>query len=135
MHEPTGFRIWFTRPLGIVTQMGHVSDVGDDLAEFVSTRSQAWLDERRRDGQRFAYVHDWRGLEKYSAAARKTMTDWALAVHDRAERIAIALRRDAKLARMGVSVATLALQVVGFRVEVVDDPQPTIDALGLRHHR
>jgi len=134
VHEPTGFRIWFTRPLGIVTQMGHVSDVGDDLARFVSTRSQSWLDERRRHGERFSYVHDWRGLEKYSGAARKTMTDWALSVHARAERIAIALQHDAKLARMGVSVATLALQVVGFRVDVVDDPQPIIDALGLRHH-
>ena len=58
VHAPTGFRIWFTRPIGIVTQMGHVHDVGDDLARFVSSRAQAWLDERHREGERFVYVHD-----------------------------------------------------------------------------
>ena len=63
------------------------------------------------------------------------MTEWALSVHARTDRMVIALHRDAKLARMGVSVATMALQVAGFRVEVVDDPQPVIVQLGLRSHR
>lgn len=133
VHEPTGFRIWFTAPLGIVTQVGEATQVGDDLATFLATRGQEGLDRRRRGDERFLYLHDWRRLDKYTGSARKIMTDWAMDVRDRSERIVIALRPEAKIVRMGVSVATMALQVAGFRVEVVDNLNPVLRQLRIRH--
>ncbi len=60
------------------------------------------------------------------------MTEWGLEVRTRTETIVIALAPQAGVIRMGVGVATMALQMVGFSVQVVDDLEPFLTALDVR---
>lgn len=133
VHPGTGFRMWFVEPLGLITQVGEQTRVGEDLATFLSTEGQAELDRRRVGTEPFSYLHDWRRLEGYSPGSRKIMTDWGMRVGRDAARIVIALRPQAKVVRMGVSVATMAMGLAGFRIEMVDSLDDTISKLGLRH--
>ncbi|HBQ14322.1 MAG: hypothetical protein RLP09_45530 [Sandaracinaceae bacterium] len=133
VHAGSGFRIWFVQPLGLITQVGHQARVGEDVARFLSGEGQAELDRRRVGSERFTYLHDWRRLDGYSPASRKIMTDWGLRVGRDTERIVIALRTQAKVVRMGVSVATMAMGLAGFQIEMVESLDETIAALELRH--
>lgn len=130
VHPASGFRLWFTEPLGLLTQVGQRTDADEAVARFI-IEAQDELDQRGA-GKRFVYVHDWRRLTAYTPGARKLMTEWGLSVRARAERIVVALAPQAMVLRMGVGVATMALQMAGFAVQVVDDVEPTLISLALR---
>lgn len=130
VHEPSGFRVWMIEPLGILTQVGEASRADESVAEFLARTVHDELESRRQRGEKSLYLHDWRRLGGYTPQARKIMTDWAMEVRQRAERIVIALSPQTKVVRMGVSVATMALQVAGFTVELVDELEPVLSELG-----
>lgn len=129
VHQPSGFRIWSVYPLGIITQVGKVQLADQSLAEFIATKGQELIDRRRRSDEHASYYHDWRRLQGYSPDARRIMTDWGLAVRSSTDRIVVALSAQAKIVKMGVSVASMALHLAGMRLDVVDDLQPTLDRL------
>ncbi len=99
------------------------------MAEFIAGEGQALLDQRRRGDEKVSYFHDWRRLHGYTPATRRRMTDWGLRVRRITDRIVVALSPQAKVVKMGVSVATMMLQLAGMRVEVLEDLQPTLDRL------
>ncbi len=132
VHEETGFRVWYLAPLGMLTQVGEVTDAGDSVAEFLSKTAFERLEQRRSPGDRYVFLHDWRRLTGYTPGARKIMTDWGMRVRAETDRITIALSPGGKVVKMGVSVATMALQVAGFSVSVVDDLQAIIDEMRVR---
>ncbi|MBX3251031.1 MAG: hypothetical protein KF901_27890 [Myxococcales bacterium] len=131
VHPGSGFRVWFTEPLGLLTQVGEKVDTDESVARFLIA-AQGELDRRRGGSQRFVYVHDWRRLASYTPGARKLMTEWGLDVRSRTDSIVVALAPQAKVVRMGVTVAIMALQVAGFSMKVVDELEPTLSALDLR---
>ncbi len=133
VHSPSGFRLWFTEPLGLLTQVGERTDADDDVARFIID-AQAELD-RQRPTPRLLYLHDWRRLTSYTPGARRMMTVWGLSVRERAESIVIALAPDATALRVGVGFAGAALKMVGFSVLVVDDLEATVEARGVRPAR
>ncbi|HJL20183.1 MAG TPA: hypothetical protein RMH99_31240 [Sandaracinaceae bacterium LLY-WYZ-13_1] len=132
VHEASGFRIWNVDPVGILTQVGDLDIPDVAVAEFLSREGQALVDARLPDGQKASYFHDWTRLRGYSPAARRVMTEWALRVRPRTERIVIALAPQAKVVKMGVSVATMTLQLAGLGLDVGDEIQPYLDEHGVR---
>jgi hypothetical protein len=132
VHEASGLRIWAIEPLGILTQIGRVTVTGDAVAEFIATQGQALVDARFAEGDRIDYFHDWRRLSGYSPGARRIMTEWGMTVRKRTRRIVVALSPQAAMVRMGVSVATMMLKIAGLDIEVNEDLQPRLDALGVR---
>lgn len=117
----------------MLTQVGDQVDADAEVARFLSVRASDALDRHRRGDERATYLHDWRKLRSYTPEARALMTQWGLDVRGRTERIVIALSPQAKLVKMGVGVATMALQVAGFTVKVVADLEPVLDELGVSH--
>ena len=122
VHAPSGFRVWFIRPIGMLTQVGEQRHAGAEVARFLSVTASAELMRRRRPTERLLFIHDWRQLTGYSPEAREIMTRWGISMRDHADRIVLSLAPGAQMVKMGVSVAAVALQLVGFIVETVDDP-------------
>jgi len=133
VHPASGFRVWFLQPFGMLTQVGEQVDADAEVARFLSVRASVALDQRRQGDERAIYLHDWRALRSYTPETRTLMTNWGLAVRARTERIVIAFSPQAKMVKMGVGVATMALQVAGFTVRLVDDLEPELRDLGVRH--
>lgn len=132
VHAPSGFRVWLTEPTGMLTQVGEQASVGEEVARFLAETAYARVLARRRGSEPLLFLHDWRRLAAYSSQARSVMTTWALAVRADAARISVALAPQAKIVRMGVSVAAVSLQLVGFELEVLDSLEPVFRELGVR---
>lgn len=117
----------------MLTQVGDAVDVDVDVAHFLVDEVGRELMRRRgaRD-DKLLFLHDWVRLGSYTPQARLVMTKWGVQMAGNAERIVLALAPQARFVRMGVSVAAVALQLVGFSVEVVGDLQPTLERLGVR---
>jgi hypothetical protein len=60
----------------------------------------------REHGKLLAF-HDWQGIQTYETDARKQLTDWAIGIRGKVERVH--LLTGSKLVRMGVAVASIAL--------------------------
>lgn len=140
VHAPTGFRVWLTEPLGILTQVGQQQNLGVEVARFLTgevTRRLLELHAERPSvgGTNLGlfFMHEWSGLESYTKDTRIEMTRWGLAMRPYAEEIVVHLGgRASALARMGVSVASSALSLAGVRFSMVDDLPTALTARGLR---
>ncbi|MCC6214316.1 MAG: hypothetical protein IT376_05575 [Polyangiaceae bacterium] len=132
VHGPSGFRVWLTEPTGMLTQVGEQTSADEEVARFLSETAYDRVLARRRGSEPLLFLHDWTRLQGYSSQARSVMTTWALAVRTDAARISVALAPQAKLVRMGVSVAAVSLQLVGFELEVVESLERVFRELGVR---
>lgn len=135
VHEPSGARVWFIEPFGLLTQTGPVRHVSVELARFFAERATDELFARQRAAgvpARFHFLHDWTGFVGYTSKARKILTDWGLAMRPHSERVIIATSPMARVVRMAVSVGAITLQLAGVRLEVVDSLEPAIERLGVR---
>ncbi len=128
----SGLAVWFTQPLGLVTQLHERTHLDEAMARFIADTAYGALCRLRAPGQLFVAVHEWSAMTGYDSAARAVLTDWGVRIRNEVERVVIVLSDAApKLVRMGVSVASVTLRLAGMRIDAERSPS-VIARLGLR---
>lgn len=127
-------RVWFTEPIGVVTQIVHPVHADMEMARFFTDQ----MDPRLRElgGQPtpdFTFVHAWQHLSGYDTPCRRHLTDWGLGLRDHIRSLVVVLGDDtSSLARMGVNVAFSALRLAGIDARLASDIDEVVTRLELR---
>jgi len=137
LEHPSGPRVWFVEPLGVITQLGRPLRADMDAARFLTDEMDPALRALRDDpSQRMIFVHDWRLLEGYSTDARKHLTNWGLGLRREIEALIVVLGEGTSpMARMGINVAASALRLAGIDMRIEDGVEEVVASLNLRPHR
>jgi hypothetical protein len=126
-------RAWLTTPAGVVTQMAEGATMDADAARWLATEVTSTLRERASPGTRFRFVHDWRGVVRHDADARRLIIEWGLSFsRGEIERIdVLPPRSSSPLLAMAVSTGRMAMLAAGIRLDVVTDPTKALAGLSL----
>lgn len=136
LEHPAGVRMWFVEPIGVVTQFHRATHIDLDISQFFSGR----MDDQLRDmaptrDAKVHYVHDWRRVSSYDSAARKHLIDWGVRVRNSFSSLVIVIPEEAPtLVRMGVSVASTSMALVGVNLRMEHDIHEVVRRMALRPH-
>lgn len=136
LEHPSGLRVWFVEPVGVITQIARPLRADMDAARFLTDEMDPALRALREDPtHRMIFVHDWRLLEGYSTDARKHLTNWGLGLRRDIEALVVVLGDGTSpMARMGINVAASALRLAGIDMSIEEGVGPVVKRLGLRPH-
>jgi hypothetical protein len=114
--------VWFTDPPGLLVVMRLGARLTVSSAEWLATHVYRAMDARY-PGKPFYFFHDWGAALGYETAARTRMNKWAAAVgRDRINHVGLIVSPQAPtLVRMGASMATLAMSLLGVSARVYDN--------------
>ncbi len=135
VHEASGTCVWFVEPFGMLTQSGEVRQASVEFARFLAGDATEALLARQRGAKhpaRLLFLHDWTRFIGYHSAARKVLIEWGVAMRSVTERVVVAASPSARVVRMAVAVGSVALQVAGVRLDVVNDLGPVLARLDVR---
>lgn len=134
VHRPSGLRVWFTKPLGVLTQVTEQTRGDLAMARFLSGPVTERLFSLRRDvTQKLWFLHEWSAMSGYTKETRAEMTQWGLAIRRDIERIVVCLGPSAPaLVRMGVSVASTALTMAGIKLDMTKSMEETLERWEVR---
>ncbi len=126
--------VWFTEPLGMLTQIMEPMHGSPEMARFIS--GVAWsalLELRGTRRERMIFVHDFTAMDSYDGEARRILTMWGLSIRSDIERIVV-IQPPVKnrLARMGIAAAAAALGMLGVELDLDDTLPGALERLGLR---
>lgn len=134
------YAVWFTEPLGIVTQVRAPIFADLAMSRFITDDVYPKLRELAAASHdvgpaKYVFIHDWRLAEGYHADARKHLTEWARSIRGEIGHLTVILGDETPaLTRMGVNVAFTAMRMVGVDARSSNDLPRVIAELGLRPH-
>jgi len=136
LHGPSGFRVWFTHPLGILTQLGHQTHADEQMGAMLSGPvTRRLMEFSRRSQDKLLFTHDWSRLESYSGQVRSDLTRWGVALrHDIARLTVVLSPNTPTITRMGIEAAAGGLRVAGIQLDVYYDFTDVQAKLALRPH-
>lgn len=131
-HPSEPFVVWFTEPLGMLTQITHPAPGSAEIARFITELAwPALLELRGGSDQPLFIVHDLSMLEDVEPEAARIMTMFGLSIRKDTERVVIieppTLPRFVSLA---INAVGTALGLIGIPVELV----PTVEDALARHN-
>ena len=128
----SGFAIWWTEPLGYVSELGESKHVDDAIAEFFINSVRAHMQSIGAARSARVGVNDWSTMTGYDAAARTRLIDYAKANREVISHTAIVLPVTSALGRIGVQTAATLLALMGKQITFPRDVREAITKLGLR---
>ncbi len=134
LHVASGFRIWFTQPLGILTQIGETTRADADMgAVLTGPVTEQLMALRGNSTSKLYFTHDWSRMASYSTQVRADMTKWGIGLRSEIERLTVVLSPSTpSIVRMGIDVAAVGLRLAGIGLDVEYDMATVQDRLGLR---
>ncbi|MBK8261731.1 MAG: hypothetical protein IPK80_10370 [Nannocystis sp.] len=134
VHEPSGLRVWFTEPPGLVTQITREAHITVDVARFLAGPVTDVLRSLpRKTGQRFVFVHEWTRFRSYEPEARDELTSWAMSLKQEIGMMLFVISKEASsMVRMGIKVGTMTLKLAGIDSELVESIDPALATHGIR---
>lgn len=114
--------VWFTDPPGLLVVMRMGTKLTAGAADWLSTDVYRAMNGRFPK-EAFCFFHDFGAAVGYETAARTRMNKWAAAVgRDRITHVGLIVSPQAPtLVRMGASMATLAMSLLGVSARVYDN--------------
>jgi hypothetical protein len=137
LHGPSGFRIWFTEPLGILTQIGTQTRADEHMgAVLTGPVTQRLLALRRGPDEKLHFTHEWSRLESYTTQLRADLTKWGVGLRGDIAKLTVVLAPSTTtIVRMGIDVAAVGLRIAGINLDVSYDFRDVQRKLDLRPHR
>lgn len=137
LHGPSGFRIWFTEPLGILTQLGNQTRADERMgAVLIGPVTQRLLALPRGPDEKLHFTHEWSSLESYTTQVRADLTKWGVGLRNDIARLTVVLSpATSTIVRMGIDVAAVGLRIAGINLDVSYDFVEVQRKLSLRPHR
>ena len=119
--------VWFTEPLGMLTQLVEPAHGTAAMAEFITGTAWSALQELRGDrAERLLFIHDFSLMDTYDGEARRLLTMWGLSIRRDIDRIVVVQPPvKNRIARMGIAAAATALDMLGVQIEL-DEVLPVI---------
>jgi hypothetical protein len=131
----SGFAIWFTQPLGLLSELGEIKHVNIDMARFFIDRTESYLTATGQLDAPRVGVHDWSTMISYDADAKSAFMDYVKERKQLITHSSVVLPVHNALARVGVRTASTVLALLGQRLHFPDDVAKPIEELGLRAAR
>jgi hypothetical protein len=133
-HPSEPLSIWFTQPLGLLTQITRPSTGSVEMVRFITELAWPALLELRGAGSQPLYiVHDLSLLEDVEPEAGRLMSLFGLSIRKHIERVVVveppALHR---LVHLAISAVGSALGLIGIPMELAPSLHTVLDQYGLR---
>lgn len=137
LERPGVIRVWLFEDSATMVEQTLGSALNDEVVKFLTGDVEAALQRRWiSKGRAVRYLHDWRSVVTYEAAARERLIEWGKVSKAHTADVAICLSREAStFIRIAAVTGVAVLRMLRIPISVVDDLEPLLTPLKSRSGR
>jgi hypothetical protein len=131
LHPSTRIATWFTRPAGVVTQLGACKIIDQPMVDYLINILHDEV-RKRFDGVQTYALHDWSSIEDFDFRARTRLLTWCVAHRREFADSGIAHPPLSPAWKMAINVGKVTLDAGKFPFHLFPSVELGIEVLGLR---
>lgn len=131
LHPSNRIATWFTRPSGVVTQLGACKTIDQPMVEYLINTVHAEVRMRFNGLQTYA-LHDWSSIADFDFRARTRLLTWCVAHRREFADTGIAHPPLSPVWNMAINVGKLTLDAGKFPFHLFPSVELGIEVLGLQ---
>ena len=133
LHPSNRIASWFTRPSGVVTQLGARKTIDQSMVDYLINTVHVEVRKRFGGVQTYA-LHDWSSIEDFDFQARTRLLTWCVAHRREFVDTGIAHPPLTPVWKMAINVGKVTLDAGKFPFHLFPSVELGIEVLGLQRN-